>query len=84
MAAPTRFAVIPGRSGILLGKDNKGLFKEGVVYECFPFNGEIVFKELGPYALPKEGVVPCEYSETRDILSKGLHLLTKEEYDSLP
>lgn len=81
---PSRLVVLPDERKIILGIDGAGVFKPGVVYSIEQWNGEIIFRELGEYALApdgRNGDYPNECSETSAILQSGYHLFTKKEMD---
>lgn len=79
----TRFSILPDERRIILGRDLASVFEEGIVYEAHKVLDEIVLKPVGRYALPKEGVYPCELSEVNAIVYSGLHLITDKENDYL-
>ncbi len=79
----TRFSVLPDDRRLMLGIDKARLFKPGMVYEAISFDGQIIFKEVGKYALPEKGQYPCEYSDANGIINQGTHLVTKDELTEL-
>ena len=76
-----RCVIRPDGSGLLLGKlfNATEHLKPNTVYELCAFNGEIVFRELGESALPREGEYPCWNSSVSAIVEDGRHVRIKDE-----
>lgn len=78
----TRFAVLPDSRRVMLGIDKANLFEAGFVYEAFGFDGEVIFRKVGKYALDRKSH-PNENSDVNAQVTSGLHLVTPEELDNL-
>ena len=78
----TRFAVLPDERRVMLGIDLGELFEAGYVYHAFGFDGEVIFKKMGKFALAKD-TYPGLHSTVNEQVQGGLHLATEEEYEAI-
>ncbi len=75
----TRFAVLPDERRLIIGLDKNNLFEAGHVYECYDILDTIVFKKIGPFALPKKGPYPNQNSDVNSQIECGMHLILMTE-----
>ena len=81
----TRFAILPDNRRLILGVDKDNLFEEGAVYECRKILDEIIFTNIGKYALTKNGEngrFPNENSDANSQIYCAEHLLTLKEWNN--
>ena len=75
----TRLAVIDDERGLILGKDNDGIFEKGVVYALVKIMDEIIIRPVGHYALDHEHMFPNQYADVNTMVVDPNHLFTYEE-----
>ena len=71
----TRFAVLNGFKGVILGRDLGGIFKEGHVYSVVEIMGTYMIEDLGEHATG-------DLHSIGEYATRALHCLTKEEYEN--
>lgn len=79
----TRFAVLPDERRLMLGIDRGELFEAGYVYQAWGFDGEVVFRKIGKYALQNRAGYPSGASTANEIIQSGIHLATEEELKAI-
>lgn len=74
----TRFAVLKGFNGVIMGRDLAGIFKNGHVYDVQEICGVFIINDLGEHAL-----VQPDGAHISQIALSGNHCYSKEEHEKI-
>ncbi len=73
-----RLASLNKFSGVLIGRDIAGIFKEGHVYSVVEIQGQIMIQDLGEHAEPD--YISGGRGTVSQYITSGVCMLTKAEY----
>lgn len=75
----TRICRIKGFNGFVGGKDNDGVFEEGVVYEVSKVLGQIILTPIGNHPKYSKGGIEILMQNLTQIITEGDYLLPNNE-----